>query len=87
VETITKAIASIHERTMTPTAMEMEDDNGKQSETSNGPHNPHPNQLDLPTIINDLKTEIATINTEMKAMLCHLLPPKLANTTPSSSVT
>jgi len=48
---------------------------------------PQTHQIDLPAIISDLKNEIATIHSEMQALLQQYLALQLTTTNPPTSVT
>jgi len=86
VEKITTAIKSLHatDRNVTSTDMETDATPTITNDTTTAPLNLHSNQLDLPAIIQELKTEIATITTETRKMFQQLLPPQ-SNTTTSYS--
>jgi len=86
VENLTQAIASICENTSLQMAMDTEAEN-MISETSAALPNPPPNQHDVWAMITELKNEIATLNKEMHTMIQQILPHKMDNFTPSSSIT
>jgi len=89
VEQIMNAIASLqatNSRVMS-SAMDMDVEISMNVNAPNEPHNHHHDQLDLPAIIKEIKTDIATITQEMRAMFQNYLPPKSNTSTPSSLVT
>jgi len=89
VEQITHAIASLQTTNgrVTANAMDMDIENSTNVNAPSAPNNHHHNQLDLPAIIKELKTNIATITQEKWAMFQNYLPPKSNTNTPSSLVT
>jgi len=88
-EQIKQAITSLHTNppTTSANAMDTKVENNMSSKCQHEHNNHHPNQLNLPAIINKLKNDIATITNKMSIMFQQYLPPKLNNNTPSSSVT
>jgi len=76
VEQIKNAIAAIHAppSNSTPMVMDTDDVPALRPDHSTATPNLTPNQLDIPAIINELKTEIATITNETRAMFQQLLP-------------
>jgi len=85
VEQIKNAIAAIHAppSNSTPMVMDTDDVPALRPDHSTATPNLTPNQLDIPAIINELKTEIATITNETRAMFQQLLPQP--NTKPQTT--
>jgi len=89
VEQITHAIASLQATNgrVTSSAMDMDVENSTKVDAPNAPHNHPHDPLDLPAIITELKTDIATITKEMQTTFQNYLPPKMNTNIPTSSVT
>jgi len=89
VEQIKNAIVAIHapHSNSMSTVMDTDDAPAPRHDHSTATPNLPPNQLDLPAIINELKTEIATITNETRAMFQQLLPSPPNTNTQSISMT
>jgi len=88
-ETIMKALSSLHDTHQQPMSCPMETkvEDNMQSEPSNDHTTSHAHHIDLPKIIRELKHNIATITNKTRAMFKQYAPIQLKTNTNASSAT